>query len=145
MTNSPISAVFGAAAASGAWSGLVITAAMMVSLDGGLVVAPMIFLIGTLYSSLICLISVCTLGLAWHTIALSRGWRSWKGYVLTGSLCGALSAIGLTLLSQSDQIFATLAFLICWFASAGAIAAISAWLIRRPDRDARTNPPTSPP
>lgn len=144
MKRNPTSAVLGASAASGVWSGLVLAAAMVASLDGGVTLAPMIFLIGTLYSAAICLIFTCTLGLAWHTIALARGWKSWKAYLLAGSLSGALSATGLAIVSQSDELSATWGFLVCWFASVGAVAAITAWLIRRPDCDERKSS-SSPP
>ncbi len=80
-----------------------------------------------------------TLGLAWHTLASGRGWRSVHYYWLPGALTGFLP----TMLVFSPTPTAALYFG-SYSALLGGLTGLFAWLIRRPDRDPRSNPPTSP-
>jgi NhaP-type Na+/H+ or K+/H+ antiporter len=97
-------------------------------------------------------ICAATLGLAWHSCATTRAWRSVQAYVLPGLAVGLfvpallflvpsmLNGSGLDAGSASFVFFITAIIGI----ALGGMTGFFAWLIRRPDRDA-PNPPTSAP
>jgi hypothetical protein len=91
-----------------------------------------------------------TLGLAWHAMAMRRGWTSVHAYWAPGLIAGLFlpfMIIGApAIMSGSD---ASVAFVL-WSvgsvcgAALGALTGLFAWCIRRPDLDA-PDPPTSAP
>jgi len=94
-----------------------------------------------------------TLGLAWHAIAVRRGWTNWFAYTLAGVLLGAALPAALTapiwiaeIINPPMELWGRAFSLIATVVGAfvGLLTALFAWLIRRPDRDA-SNPPTTPP
>ncbi|NWG53274.1 MAG: hypothetical protein HXY28_06100 [Hydrogenophilaceae bacterium] len=97
-----------------------------------------------------------TLGVAWHRLALRRGWRSLAVYAAPGAAVGFLIPAAAYLLIWGAQLGETLRgegsaaagivlpLLVCVYgAFVGALTGAIAWLIRRPDRD-ETNPPKGP-
>jgi hypothetical protein len=80
-----------------------------------------------------------TLGLAWYALASGRGWHSAHHYWVPGAVTGAIP------LAIAFSTTATLALSLGLYGAAmGGLTGLFAWLIRRPDRDAIANPPTSP-
>lgn len=109
------------------------------------------FLVGAFFLNTI--VSL-TLGLLWHGFVERLGWTSVHAYWLPALLVGV--AIPLTLmalpLTAAGEIrppidsswMTTFALLMTLGISFGALTALFAWLIRRPDRDA-ANPRTPAP
>jgi hypothetical protein len=94
-----------------------------------------------------------TAGLAWHAIAVRRGWTHWFAYTLAGVTLGAALPASLTspiwiaeIVNPAFELWGRAFSLIVTIVGAfvGLLTALFAWLIRRPDRDA-PNPHTSPP
>ena len=94
-------------------------------------------------------LGAATFGIAWHTIALKRGWTNVFAYMSVGALLGAALPAAMTApiwvgemnsrptepLGQAFSMIITVAGAIM-----GPLTALFAWLIRRPDRD---QPPPS--
>lgn len=92
--------------------------------------------------------ATATLGLAWHAFAQRRQWRNWLAYAGAGCVLGAL-------LMLISRLIMTGPFNPAGIASSpvalganilvgglnGAFTALAFWLIRRPDRDARSDDP----
>lgn len=99
------------------------------------------------------LVLASTLGLAWHTLAYRRGWRGVVAYVLPAALLGIAIPLAIfalpPLLNGSGLDFHSAAFVTTLTSlvgiALGGMTGLFAWLIRRPDRDAAPNPPTSAP
>ena len=92
-----------------------------------------------------------TIGLLLHTAATRTKrvalWYYFAGSALIGAALSAWQMEPmLSLLSQTESwsVFPRLG-IFALGAGVGAVMGISFWLIRRPDRDAAPNPPTSPP
>jgi hypothetical protein len=78
-------------------------------------------------------------GLPWHALAYSQGWRQSWAYWPAGALAGAIIPTALTLpfgLAYEAALYIVYASLI------GGLTGILFWFIRRPDRDP-PNPATS--
>jgi hypothetical protein len=89
-------------------------------------------------------LGAATFGVAWHTIALKRGWTNVFAYMFVGALLGAALPAAATApiwvgemnsrptepLGQAFSMLITIAGAIM-----GPLTALFAWLIRRPDRD----------
>lgn len=99
------------------------------------------------------LIFASTLGLAWHTFAYRRGWTALVAYLIPAALSGAIIPILLLalppIISGNGFDFHAAAFVttlgVIIGVSLGGLTGLFSWLIRRPDRDAPANPPTSAP
>jgi hypothetical protein len=80
-------------------------------------------------------------GVPLHTLLTWKRWTQWWAYVVAAALGGAAAAIALILVTPNSwgYLGSTLLAGTSWAALIGLIA----WLIRRPDRDAPPNPPTS--
>lgn len=115
-----------------------------------------LFSAGTMFVATwaVCALVASTLGLVWHTIALDRGWTSAVSYLVAGSLLGGFIPgalwVGVSIFAlfhpgeeftSEDELLA----IIVGSLILGGLNALVFWLIRRPDRDASPNPPTSPP
>ncbi|MGQ0531903.1 MAG: hypothetical protein ACT4OF_04320 [Caulobacteraceae bacterium] len=93
-----------------------------------------------------------TIGLAWHSYAYNRGWRSVWFYVLAAWAVGFAIPLALFAVPAliNGEFFGTalpfLSMIACLIGgSLAMLTALFAWLIRRPDRDPQPNPPTSSP
>jgi uncharacterized membrane protein YfcA len=69
-----------------------------------------------------------TLGLAWHAFATRRNWTGLAFYLAPAAIVGVLG--GLMASSGTSQLWMG-----AYGALLGALTALFAWLIRRPDRD----------
>lgn len=96
-------------------------------------------------------VAAFTLGLVWRWVAEANHWRASWQYWIPGALSGFALAFafvnaGALLSGESNLVWR-------WFqgmlpayiygAALGGLTGYFAWLIRRPDRDATPNPPTS--
>jgi uncharacterized membrane protein YfcA len=70
-----------------------------------------------------------TLGLAWHAFAMRRHWTGLAFYLAPAAIVGVLGGLMASSGSSPFRMGAYGALL-------GALTALFAWLIRRPDRDA---------
>lgn len=81
-----------------------------------------------------------TLGLALHTMLVETKRTSAIAYAMAGAPAGVCTVLAMGLLD--GRFYSWLLLPSC---GAGALAGMCFWLIRRPDRDAAPNPPTSAP
>jgi hypothetical protein len=96
------------------------------------------FVVGAMMSAIV----GATIGLGWHRIALSKNCRGALAYWLPGLIVGATAYL---LMVAMRGGMTTWPLLILWGATLGGFTGAFFWLIRRPDRDAPPNPPTSTP
>lgn len=82
-------------------------------------------------AAMIALPTTLSIGLIAHIMFQRRGVTSIWAYILTGAITGALVPAVLTSFLPASSLFAL------YGTPIGAITALLAWLIRRPDRDAR--------
>ncbi len=103
-----------------------------------------IFVTGAFFS-LFAIAGAATIGLLVHTFLMRAHRRGPFVYVAAGAATGVIFALpfGAPFTPNPADIFpmAVMPFAV----SIGALSALFAWLIRRPDRDAPPNPPTSAP
>lgn len=135
-----------APAAGALWAGLFFSVLMAASAEG-YQSPPTFALMATfsaIYAALIALFFTWTIGLAWHVIACANGWHSATAYIAFGAGAGVMGAVLIYFLSNASWTPATLLGVL-WLGSTAAVIAAVGWLIRRPDRDAPANPPTSTP
>ncbi len=105
-------------------------------------------LAGVTYGAVVGVPTVVLAGLPVHHILSIIGRTHVLPYVLAGGLIGLPAAVfGLAILSRGSLNMSAegWAFACALGAITGAMSALVFWLIRRPDRDVRANPPTSTP
>lgn len=137
---------FLAPAAGGLWAGSLFS--IFMTMNGQAYQSPSTFLfitaLASAYAAVIALVLTWTIGLAWHAAACAKGWRSLAAYA--GFSAGAAISIALVIfILIGDPWTPENRLGVLWLGSTGAVVGAVAWLIRRPDRDATPNPPTSTP
>jgi hypothetical protein len=133
-----------APAAGGVWAGLYFSIFMAAGGDAYQWPPTFLFMaaLASAYAAVVALVLTWTIGLAWHALAYANGWRSVWAYAGFGS--GTAASIALLIYILSGATWTTATFLgLFWLGTTGAVIALVGWLIRRPDRDAQPNPPTS--
>lgn len=95
---------------------------------------------------LVALIAAVTAGLVWHRFAMAKGWTQLWRYIVAAAVFGfALPAALLLTTTRGTIPVGAFASIATYGVVLGATTALFTWLIRRPDRDASPNPPTSSP
>lgn len=85
-------------------------------------------------------------GLPTHAWLLRQGRASWLSYAIAGALIGLAPATLVEMLAVGTRATPqNWAFILGVGAATGLVSALLFWLIRRPDRDSASNPPTSSP
>jgi hypothetical protein len=93
------------------------------------------------YGFLVGAIVAASLGLAWHTLAMKRGWHRPFYYWGPALACGVLSGVALWVAIASGfgvedpDAWSALLFLVLYASALSGLTGYFAWLIRRPDRD----------
>jgi hypothetical protein len=105
----------------------------------------------SLYAFIFGIAVASTIGIAWHALALRRGWRRSISYWGPAAICGFLLGFGFWLAIVSSfgvedpDAWSILLYLASYGSTLGGFIGLFAWLIRRPDRDAPANPDSTAP
>lgn len=86
-----------------------------------------------------------TAGIFWHGRQLAAGKTTAARYWLPGAIAGFFLGALLGGLASGHQPAALSALMLAWGVLLGGLTGFFFWAIRRPDRDASANPPTSAP
>ena len=103
-----------------------------------------------IYGFLVSTVATTSIGLAWHALAVRKGWRRAFNYWGPAVACGLLVAFGLWLAIVSSfgvtdpNAWSFLLVLASYASALSGLTGYFAWLIRRPDRNA-ANPATAAP
>jgi len=130
----PVLAALAISAATGAaWASIALTATIGVGMGNALTAVPALLAIAFTYSLVFCLTFAATLGLLWHALCQKVKWTNWFAYTIAGGLSGAVIGHSYSaFLAPNTDVIAAMAFV----GSVGLVMSFTAWLIRRPDRDA---------